>query len=207
MANTKVSEENNSQDWFSKLDATLNKKTEEILKTVSQESGKKRDINITLIQDLWKIYQKFNDMNIHFKLEPEYTKWATFVAFPHNWKIKEDFNFDNLNNISFIDTTRDQGRTGDALKVNYYNAPEGERIRIVFEYSEGEQYFKYSGWKRIYVQYILFDKPLSETAMEDIHNLLFDLVVKWYESHLRKDRNIILDYITKNFPKGETFSE
>jgi len=203
----KTPDQKENEDWFSKLENELNKKTEEILKSINTESGKKADLNATLIQDLWKVYLKFGDINVHFNLEPPYTQWATFIDFPTNWKLKEDFNFGNVNFISFTDTTREQGRTGDSLKIIYTNPGNGERVRLIFEYNEGERYYKYSGWKRVYTQYILYDKPLSEASIDEIHDVLFNIITKWYESHLRKDRNLLIDYVTKNFQKGESYSE
>lgn len=203
----KTTENKDNEDWFKKLESELNKKTEEILKTINVESGKKKDINATLIQDLWRVYLKFGDINIHFNLEPPYTQWATFSDFPNVWKLKDDFNFGAVDLIMFTDTTREQGRTGDSLKVMYYNPGDGERIKMIFEFCEGEKYYKYSGWKRVYTQYVLYDKPVSSASLDDIHDILFNLITKWYESHLKKDRGIIIDYVQKNFEKGESFSE
>ncbi|MGC8662837.1 MAG: hypothetical protein ACP5SF_01055 [Thermoplasmata archaeon] len=203
----KTTENKDNEEWFKKLENELNKKTEEILKTINVESGKKKDINATLIQDLWKVYLKFGDINIHFNLEPPYTQWATFTDFPNVWKLKDDFNFGTVEVITFTDTTREQGRTGDSLKIMYYNPGDGERIKILFEFCEGEKYYKYSGWKRVFTQYVLYDKPVSSASMDDIHDIMFNLITKWYESHLKKDRGLIIDYVQKNFEKGESFSE
>ena len=78
---------------------------------------------------------------------------------------------------------------------------------MVFEFCEGEHYYKYAGWKRTYAQYILYESPADEVDMESLHEILGTVVMQWYESHLRKDRNIILDVIKDDFEKGNTFSQ
>src|SRR5438046_8081604 len=84
----------------------------------------------------------------------------------------------------------DQGRVGDALKVNYVETDGKAHLRVTFEYCEGEHYYKYSGWKRIWTIHTLYDEPLDKTNVDDLHRLFADLVRVWYESHLPEPRRL-----------------
>ncbi len=202
-----VTKESKQEDWFEKLQSDLNKKSEEILKGYNLETDKKRNINIEMVQDLWKIYLKFVDVNVHFTLDPPATNWASFTDYPTNWKIRDEYNFGALNSISFVDTTREDDRTGDALKMIYELGPEGEKIKITFEFFEGEKYYKYSGWKRTYAKHTLYENLVSKSSIDEIHNVLSDLILKWYESHLKRDRNLLINHIKEKYPISESFTE
>src|SRR5439155_6414344 len=60
-------------DWFSSLDAELEKKTREIIEDVGEQNVARLELNKTLIEDFWKVWKRFNKINVHFALEPSYT--------------------------------------------------------------------------------------------------------------------------------------
>ena len=109
--------------------------------------------------------------------------------------------------IQIVDRTQDQGRMGDSLSAHYYTDDSALRLRMVFEYCEGEQYYKYAGWKRIFNQFILFDNSLARLNMDKLHEKLAEVIKAWYESHLRRNRDILIKHLKENFEKGETFSQ
>jgi hypothetical protein len=195
------------EDWFAKLEKELEKRKEEVIEEISTESEKKEEINRTLIEDFWKIWIKFNEINVHMTMVPEPSLWGVFEEFPYQWRFKGDFDVAKVNLISLTDTTRDQGRTGDSLKALYFHGEEGEKLRLIFEFCEGEKYYKYSGWKRIYSQYLLYEAKVKEVDLDKIHEVLLGVIATWYESHLKRKRDIILNYIRENFEKLETFTE
>ncbi len=196
------------EDWFEKLQGELEKKKEEILKDISTESTKRSELNRNIIEDFWKIWIQFNNINVHFKMEPWYDKWIShFEEFPTKWIVKKDFDFSRVWKVSLVDITRDQDRIGDSLKIIYYNTDSGEKLRMIFEFSEGEKYDKYSGWKRIYSQYVLYDETVNKASIDKIREILLKVIPVWYESHLKGDRNVIIEFIKKNFPKGATFTD
>ncbi len=195
-------------DWFGKLQSELEKKKEEILKDISSESQKRSELNRTLIEDFWRIWIQFNNINVHFKMEPSHDKWVShFEEFPTRWVVKKDFDFSRVWEISLVDITREQNRVGDSLKVIYYNTEEGEKLKMIFQFSEGEKYDKYSGWKRVYSQYVLYDEFVGKASIDKIREVLLKLIPVWYESHLKGDRSIIIDFVKKNFQKGATFTD
>jgi len=199
-------QEKKHEDWFEKLQSELEKKKEEVLKDISTESEKKRELNRNLVEDFWKIWLQFNRINVHFRMEPPHNLWGLFEVFPDKWSLREDFDFATVGEISLVDITREQNRTGDSLKIIYYNTDEGEKIRMLFEFFEGEKYYKYSGWKRIYAQYILYDELVKKANLDKIRDILLKVIPKWYESHLKGDRGIIINYIKKNYERGESFT-
>lgn len=198
---------NESDDWFAQLDAELDKKTNSIMKEVADQTNQKTDINRTLIEDFWKIWIRFNKINVHLTINPEYSSFALFDEFPTEWRFKEGFDFSVMNHISLTDRTQDQGRVGDSIKVWYYAVDSKIHLRMVFEYCEGEHYYKYAGWKRIFSQYILYDSAVEKVDLKKIHDVLPDIIKVWYESHLRRERDIILKHLKEKYSKGETFTQ
>ncbi len=80
-------------------------------------------------------------------------------------------------------------------------------LRVTFEYCEGEHYYKYSGWKRIWTVHTLYEQPLDHANVDDLHRLFADLVRTWYESHLRRNRDVLIKYLKQTFEKIETFNQ
>ena len=199
--------ESKSGDWFADLDAELEKKTNDIMKEVTNQTSHKHEINRALIEDFWKIWVRFNKINVHLTIEPQYSSFAQFEEFPNSWKIKEDFDFSSLNNLSLTDRTQDQGRVGDSLKVWYYAVDKDVHLRMIFEYCEGEHYYKYAGWKRIFSQYVLYDAKTDKVDIKKMHEILTDVIKTWYESHLRRERDIMLKHVKEKYTKGETFTQ
>src|SRR2546421_4666680 len=196
-------------DWFSSLDAELEKKTREIIENVGEQNVARLELNKTLIEDFWRVWKRFNKINVHFALEPSYTNWGVFPdTFPDgDWHWRPGFNTAAVQSIQLLDRSMDQGRVGDALKVNYVETDGKAHLRVTFEYCEGEHYYKYSGWKRIWTIHTLYDQPLEKTNVDDLHRLFADLVRVWYESHLRRNRDVLIKYLKQTFEKVETFNQ
>jgi hypothetical protein len=142
--------EGKEEDWFAQLDEELEKKTTQITDNFVEQNNQKQIINKTLLEDLFRIWIRFNKINVHFSLAPDPqgpATFATFVVYPEQWSFRPDFDFAGVDNISLTDRT--QTRVGDSLKVWYYSVDSQTHLRVVFEYCEGEHYYKYAGWKRI----------------------------------------------------------
>lgn len=195
------------EDWFAQLDAELERRTQAITKDVTELNNHKLRINKALVEDFWRIWMRFGKINVHFTMEPSYSAFAHFDEFPDHWRFKEDFNFAGINNIQLVDRTQDQGRMGDSIKVWYYTEDSTPHLRMVFEYCEGEHYYKYAGWKRIFGQFVIFDSPLVKLDMGKLHEKLANVVKSWYESHLRRNRDILIRHLKDNYERGETFTE
>ena len=196
-------------DWFDALDAELEKKTQEIVKEVGEESVEREAINRQLIEDFWKIWKRFNKINVHLSMDPPYDHWALFAdTFPDGeWTWKPAFNPSTVSTIQLVDRTMDQGRVGDALKVAHYNVEDAPHLKVTFEYCEGEHYYKYSGWKRIWSVHTLYEEPLDKTAPKDLHKIFSDVVKAWYESHLRRNRDLLIRHLKKGYELVETFNQ
>jgi hypothetical protein len=200
--------EGKEEDWFAQLDEELEKKTTQITDNFVEQNNQKQIINKTLLEDLFRIWIRFNKINVHFSLAPDPqgpATFATFVVYPEQWSFRPDFDFAGVDNISLTDRT--QTRVGDSLKVWYYSVDSQTHLRVVFEYCEGEHYYKYAGWKRIFSQYVLLDLPVTKFDERKYHDVLADVIKNWYESHLRRDREIILKHVREKYEKGETFTQ
>jgi hypothetical protein len=200
--------EGKEEDWFAQLDEELERKTTQITDNFVEQNNQKQIINKTLLEDLFRIWIRFNKINVHFSLAPDPqgpATFATFVVYPEQWSFRPDFDFAGVDNISLTDRT--QTRVGDSLKVWYYSVDSQTHLRVVFEYCEGEHYYKYAGWKRIFSQYVLLDLPVTKFDERKYHDVLADVIKNWYESHLRRDREIILKHVREKYEKGETFTQ
>jgi len=197
--------EGKEADWFDQLDEELEKKTTQITDNFVEQSSQKEAINKALLEDLFRIWIRFNKINVHFSMMPESSAFAQFVVYPEQWSFKPDFDFANVDNVALTDRT--QARVGDSLKIWYYSVDSQNHVRMVFEFCEGEHYYKYAGWKRIFSQYMLMDVPVLKFEDRKYHEVLADVIKAWYESHLRRDREVILKHIREKFEKGETFTQ
>jgi hypothetical protein len=202
MASKKVAKD----DWFEALEADLTRKTTEIEKNVGAQNTRKFELSKTLVSDFWKILLRFEKIGIHFAIDPPHEKFAKFDKYPFEWSIKDTYNFSELTQVILTDRTQEQGRVGDTLKARYYVEEGVTHVRLTFEYCEGEHYYKYSGWKRIYGQYVLYDSPIDKFEMERVHDIFAHIVKAWYESHLRKNRQLLLDELKDSYEAGESFA-
>lgn len=197
------------EDWFSKLDAELEKKTMAVSRDRDELHMQKTRVNKMLIEDLWNIMNRFGKIGVNMIMEPTY---STFIAFekdsyPEKYSLRNDVDYEGLNNLQLIDRSQVQGRMGDSLKIWHYSADASPRVRMVFDYCEGEHYYKYAGWKRIFGQFVLYDASLADADGDQVHEVLRDVVIAWYESHLRNNRDILINHLKENYEKGETFTE
>ena len=197
--------EGKDADWFAVLDEELEKKMLEITDNAVEQNTQKVTINKNLLEDFFRIWSRFNKINVHFSLVPESSTFAQFVVYPEEWNFKEDVDLLGTDNVSLTDRT--QGRVGDSVKAWYYSVDTTVHFRMVFEYCEGEHYYKYAGWKRIFSQYVLLDVPVAKFDLKKYHEVLADTIKVWYESHLRRDRDIILKHLREKYEKGETFTQ
>jgi hypothetical protein len=197
--------EGKDDDWFAQLDQELEKKTTQITDSFVEQNTQKDSINRAMLEDFFRIWLRFNKINVHFTMMPESSTFAQFVVYPEQWGFKNDFDFAGVDNASLTDRT--QGRVGDSIKVWYYNVDSQTHYRMVFEFCEGEHYYKYAGWKRIFSQFVLLDVPLAKFEEKKYHEILADVIKPWYESHLRRDREIVLKHIREKYEKGETFTQ
>ena len=196
-------------DWFDALDAELEKRTQEIVQEVGEESDEREELNRQIIEDFWKIWKRFNKINVVMAMEPAYSNWALFAdTFPDgNWSWKPAFRPAAVSAIQLVDRTMDQGRVGDALKLAYVTVDDTPHLRATFEYCEGEHYYKYSGWKRIWSVHTLYDEPIGQVSLKDLRKLFTDLVKVWYESHLRRNRDLLIKHLKAEFERVETFNQ
>jgi len=197
--------EGKEADWFDQLDEELEKKTTQITDNFVEQTTQKETINRALLEDLFRIWIRFNKINVHFSMLPESSTFAQLVVYPEQWSFKPDFDFANVDNVALTDRT--QARVGDSLKIWYYSVDSQTHVRMIFEFCEGEHYYKYAGWKRIFSQYVLMDTSVLKFDEKKYHEVLADVIKTWYESHLRRDREVVLKHIREKFEKGETFTQ
>ncbi|MGD1060212.1 MAG: hypothetical protein ABR879_02000 [Methanomassiliicoccales archaeon] len=195
------------EDWFEQLDAQLERETEKVEKDKAELDSQKRMINKALIEDIWRIWKRFDEAKVHMIIDPAPEVFATYESYPDVWHFKNDFRFEDVKGVQIVDHTPDQNRIGDAIKAWYYLSDSTLRLRMIFEYCEGEHYYKYAGWKRIFAQFVIYDAPLNKLSMDDLHKKMGDVIKAWYESHLKKDREFVIKHLKENYERGETFTE
>ncbi|OPY30457.1 MAG: hypothetical protein A4E31_00377 [Methanomassiliicoccales archaeon PtaU1.Bin030] len=194
-------------DWMKQLDAELEKQTQEIMKDAAELQTQMGALNKTLISDFDRIKERFDKQRVFLTMEPQRSVYAQQDDTQEKWDFKNDFRPEEIRNIQLIDRTQEQGRMGDSLKVWYYNDNGVVRMRMIFEYCEGEHYYKYAGWKRVFGQFVVYDAALSDVEIDEVHDKMAVVVKAWYESHLRHNREVLINALKENFEKGETFTE
>ena len=197
------------EEWFDVLDKELEKKTDDIISSIGEQNSRKVQLNKQLIGDIWEIWKRFNKINIHFAMEPHYNAFAQFEEFPYGaWTWRSSFNVASINNLQLVDRTQNQGRTGDSLLISYVPEKDDKiHLRLEFQYCEGEHYYKYSGWRRMFARHTLYDKSIEKVDVDDIHSIFADIITTWYESHLRRNRDIILRHLKETYKNVETFTQ
>lgn len=195
------------EDWFEALDKELEERTRQTIENFGQQNTRRLEINRTLIEDFWNIWKRFNRINVHFSMDPSHTSFARFDDFPYgNWEWRPSFNIAAVDKLELVDRTQDQGRIGDSLRVTYYAEEDRPHLRVDFVYCEGEHYYKYSGWKRIYSEHILYDEPLDKVNLNDVHEIFKDVIMAWYDSHLKRNRSILLNHLKTKYENVNTFA-
>jgi len=196
-------------EWFDALEQDLQKTKDAVSHDLVEESGKRGEVSAQVIEDLWRIWKKFHEIGVHFTLEPGYEVWAIFMdTFPNGpWEWRKGFDAASVPALQLIDRTQDQGRSGDALKCVYYEADGHARLKVIFEYCEGEHYYKYSGWKRLWSQHTLYDSSVDRVDMAELRKIFGDVVRAWFESHLRRNRDLVLRHMKKAYERVETFNQ
>jgi len=196
-------------EWFDTLEQDLQKTKDAVSHDLVEESGKRGEINTQILEDFWRVWKKFHEIGVHFTLEPGYETWAIFMdTFPSGpWEWRKGFDAASVSAIQLIDRTQDQGRTGDALKCTYYEAEGRGRLRVIFEYCEGEHYYKYSGWKRLWSRHTLYDASVERVDVPELRKIFGDVVRVWFESHLRRNRDLVLKHMKKGYERVETFNQ
>jgi len=196
-------------DWFRALEDDLQRTKEAVSHDLVERSGHRADINRELIGDLWQLWKKFHEIGVHYTLEPSYETWAIFTDnFPNGeWQWRQGFNPAAVPMLQLVDRTQDQGRSGDAMKCVYYDADGKSRLKVLFEYCEGEHYYKYSGWKRLWSQHTLYDASVERVDLAEVRKIFADVVKTWFESHLRHNRDLILKHMKRSYERVEAFNQ
>jgi hypothetical protein len=164
------------------------------------------ELNRRLLQDLWEVHNQFEGISVHMTLEPSQTIFATFQEFPEKWTFKDNFDFAAVKTVELRD--RSQGWQGCTLRFWYYRTPEGKNhMRGIFEWSDGESYHRYTGWMRMMSQAVLFDGADDAVNLRELHGILKDVVVRWYQAHLERSPETLIAHLREKYPKGASYAK
>ncbi len=175
------------------------------------KEGKKRSdlkkLNKQLLRDFIRIWIRFQKVDAHIGMHPEPSSFAEFIDFPENWKFKDEFDFSKLKTLRLINKHQENsGGNEDGLVIEYHPNEDDEIVmELFFEYCEENRYSRYWGWGKMVNRYSLFCEmlPIEDDKMGEFHERLKDFVKKWYESHLTRHRDLILDYVESEYEKVE----
>ncbi len=163
------------------------------------------ELNKRLLQDLWEIHNQFEEISVHLTVEPSQTLFATFVEYPQKWTFRETFDFGAVKTVELKDRT--PAWLGSTLRFWYYKTPEGKNhLRGIFEWCEGESYHRYSGWMRMMAQAVLYDAGETAVNLREIHQILRDVVVKWYTAHIDRTPDQFVAHLREKYPKGASYA-
>ncbi|MGI0054708.1 MAG: hypothetical protein ACREB9_03355 [Thermoplasmata archaeon] len=175
-------------------------------RTERKDLGHRGQLNRRLLQDLWEVHNRFEQISVHLTLEPAATLFATFAEYPTQFTLRENFDFGALTAIELAD--RAQGWIGYGLRFWYYRDAEGRgRLRGIFEWTEGETYHRYAGWMRTINQAVVVDSIDHEVDVGKLQGALREIAVKWYSAHLNRNPASLVEYLKGHFPAGASYTK
>lgn len=170
-----------------------------------EDLAHRAELNKRLLQDLWEVHNQFEEISVHLTIEPSQTLFATFVEYPQKWTFRDTFDFGAVKTIELRDRT--PGWLGSTMRFWYYKTPEGKtHLRGIFEWCEGESYHRYSGWMRMMAQAVLYDASEQAVGLREIHQILRDVVVKWYSAHIDRTPDQFVAHLREKYPKGANYA-
>ncbi|MCI4368313.1 MAG: hypothetical protein L3K09_01940 [Thermoplasmata archaeon] len=193
-------------DFVSSLKSELKRVQKSSGEQVTEDVSHRASVNRRLLQDLWEVRNQFEEASVHLTIDPSQTLFATFVEYPEKWAFKENFDFGAVKTIELKDRT--QAWIGFTLRFWYYKTPEGRtHLRGIFEWCDGESYHRYTGWMRMMNQAVLCDCPEDAVNLKEIHQILRDIVVRWYSAHLERSPEKFIAHLKEKYPKGATYAK
>ncbi|HKS59561.1 MAG TPA: hypothetical protein VJS68_02145 [Thermoplasmata archaeon] len=193
-------------DWVQSLKHELVRAQKSAGEKTGEDLSHRADLNRRLLQDLWEVHNQFEDASVHLTIEPSQTLFATFVEYPQKWAFRENFDFGAVKTIELKDRTT--GWVGFTLRFWYYQTPEAKaHLRGIFEWCDGESYHKYTGWMRMMSQAILFDANEHQVNLHELHQMLKDVVVKWFQAHIDGSPQKFIEHLRERYPKGATYAK
>ena len=193
-------------DFVASLRTELSKTQKASTEKGGEDLSHRAQLNRRLLQDLWEIHNQFEEISVHLTVEPSQTLFATFVEYPEKWSFKETFDFGAVKTIELRD--RSQGWLGFTLRFWYYRTPEGKtHLRGIFEWCEGESYHRYTGWMRMMSQAVLYDSAEESVNVRELHQILRDVIVRWYQAHLERSPEAFIAHLKEKYPKGASYSK
>ena len=198
-----------STDRFESLDRAIEATTEEAVHARVGDDGARADFNRAVIADFWGIWKSFHEIGVPLVLEPGPATWAIFAdTIPSgSWTWRPGFNARSVTAIGLVDPTTEQGRAGDALTIVHYELHGESRVRAAFEYCVGETYHKSSGWRRIRSRHTLIESSLEHARRDRVVGVIAEVAKVWRESHLRRNRDVLIRFLKNAYPKAETFAD
>ena len=193
-------------DFVQSLRKELAQKQRASGEKTGEDLSHRTELNRRLLQDLWEVHNQFEEVSVHMTLEPAQTLFATFQEYPDKWGFKENFDFSGVKTIELRD--RSQGWQGFTLRFWYYRTPEGKNhLRGIYEWCEGESYHRYTGWMRMMSQAVLFDGADDSVNVRELHGILKDVVVAWYQAHLERSPEALINHLKGKYPKGASYAK
>jgi hypothetical protein len=189
---------------------SLKHEFEKVQKSAGEKTGEdlthRANLNKRLLQDLWEVHNQFEEISVHLTIEPSQTLFATFIEYPEKWAFRDNFDFGAVKTIEMKDRT--PGWLGHTLRFWYYKTPEGKtHLRSIFEWSDGESYHRYTGWMRMMSQAVLYDAPDTSVSVHELHQVLKDIVVRWYSSHIDRTPEAFIAHLKEKYPKGASYAK
>ncbi|MEM3341084.1 MAG: hypothetical protein QW728_00155 [Thermoplasmata archaeon] len=192
---------------FSELETDLKNLQDKTIKENIDMEKKLSEINRNILEGFLTFAQTM-DKTLHksFLITPPPAEFLNYITPDGNYEFRPEYKFERLSQIAIIDRSLDSSRNGDMINAVYVNEDNQRLLRIVFAYCEGEHYYKYSGWKRIFLERKLYEAPVDKIKFENIWEVLKPLFKVWFDSHLKKNRSTLIEYLNNNFERVSSYT-
>lgn len=179
-----------AEDWFQKLERELDALSYEIDgKYIPDEQG---PVAKELAEIFFNIWMRFNiDFGIEMELTPWQWEFAVYEGQKH-WRMKSGFDFSRLSELRLTDKKFEHTQ---AMIAYFYTANNQTRLKVVFVVHASDSHGD------LPKEYEIYNANIKRMSMMRLWKTIEPLIKSWYESHIRNDQSVVINFCERKFSK------
>jgi hypothetical protein len=178
------------EEWFQKLERELDALSYSIeAKYIPDE---RTPVAKELAEIFFNIWLRFNiDFGIEMELTPWQWEFAVYEGQKH-WRMKSDFDFSKLEEIRLTDKKFEHTQ---AMVAYFYLHQNQVRLKISFVVHANDNHGDAPK------EYEVYNANIKRMSMSRLWKTIEPLIKTWYESHIRNDQRIVINFCERKFSK------
>ncbi|RLF48819.1 MAG: hypothetical protein DRN20_03710 [Thermoplasmata archaeon] len=151
------------------------------------------DIIREVADTFFYVWRKFTaEIGAEMEMIPH--QWDIVEYLGNNkWRLRNDFNFSTLDSIGILDKTFPHTQY---LRADIVTKEGKEHIVVTFGMMEEHATF---------VPYLVYMESIERAKIDDIRNRVKDLIVTWYESIMRRNQEMLWNFVKDKYDKIITY--